>query len=77
MATNAENLATIKANLLTLLVTETAYQIANGAKPNYSLDGESYDWPGWEEAILRKVQLINDLLILEDGAFEIRQYGSI
>jgi hypothetical protein len=75
MATVAENLTTIKTNLVLLLVTETAYQVANGAKPQYSLDGESYDWPGWEEAILRKIDMLNKLIQSEDGAFEVRSYA--
>ena len=75
MASVVDNLNTIKANYAVLLATETAYQLANGAKPSYSLDGESYDWPGWEEAVLRKIKMLNELIQTEDGAFEVRSYS--
>lgn len=77
MATVAENLTRIKANLALLLATETDYQVANGPKPSYSLDGESYQWTEWREAILRKMDALDKLIQNEDGAFEVRSFGSI
>lgn len=72
MATNAQNLASIKASLLASLALETAYQETHGPKPDYSLDGESYQWTAWREAILRKVTELNKLIQLEDGPWVIR-----
>jgi len=77
MATVADNLATVKANYMLLLATETAYQVANGPKPSYSLDGESYQWDTWRAAMLDKIEVINKLIQQEDGAFEVISYGHI
>lgn len=77
MATAAENLQSIKTNLLATLASETAYELANGARPQYSLDGESYDWPGYQMAVLEKVEKLNQLIQVEDGAFEVRSFGRI
>lgn len=62
-------LEAIKTSLLVSLATETAYQEANGARPDYSLDGESYQWAAWREAILRKVGVINGLIQQEQPYF--------
>ena len=69
MATAAEQLETIKASLLASLASETAYQEANGPRPDYSLDGESYSWASWREAVLRKVETINRLIQQEQPYF--------
>lgn len=62
-------LEAIKTSLLVSLATETAYQEANGARPDYSLDGESYQWAAWREAVLRKVGVINGLIQQEQPYF--------
>lgn len=66
MATNAQNLAAIKASLLQSLADETAYCEANGPKPDYSLDGESYQWTAWRRAVLDKIKDLNILIQQED-----------
>lgn len=62
MATGLERLQAIKADLLTALANESAHQAERGAKPTYSLDGESYSWAEWREAVLRKIEVINRLI---------------
>ena len=69
MATAVQQLETIKASLLASLVSETAYQELNGPRPDYSLDGESYQWAAWREAVLRKVETINRLIQQEQPYF--------
>ena len=70
MATAVQQLETIKASLLASLVSETAYQELNGPRPDYSLDGESYQWAAWREAVLRKVETINRLIQQEQPYFQ-------
>ena len=65
MATNAENIATIKANLLTALATESA-----SPKPSYSVDGQSVDWNGYRASLLAQIASLNALLSTEAGPFE-------
>lgn len=62
MPTALERLQAIKASLLASLAAETAYQETHGPKPDYSLDGESYQWTAWREAVLRKVEVLNRLI---------------
>ena len=70
----ADSLVAAKASIAALIATETAYQVTNGPRPSYSLDGESYDWPGWLSAMVEKIEKLNALIQVEDGAFEVRSY---
>ena len=67
---NYNNLLAIKSNLIAQLANETAAVLAGGAKPSYSLDGESYSWTEWRQALLAKVELLNKLIQLEAGPFQ-------
>lgn len=69
MATVLQNLEAVKASLLVSLAAETAYQESHGPKPSYSLDGESYQWTEWREAVLRKVETLNRLIQQEKPFF--------
>lgn len=71
MATDLANLKSIKSNLLQVLADETAYQVTNGPKPSYSLDGESMSWNEWRGAILDKIQLLNNLIQNEQTPFQV------
>ena len=62
MATDLENLISTRSSYIALLATESAYQVAHGPKPDYSLDGESYQWAGWREALLRKIESLDRLI---------------
>lgn len=66
MATDAENIATIKSNLLTALATESA-----SPKPSYSIDGQSVDWNGYRAALLKQIADCNALLASTAGPFEV------
>ncbi len=68
---------TAKANLAQTMATEIAYQLANGAKPQYSVDGESYDWPGYLAKCQEILDKFDHLIQQEDGAFETRSYGRV
>lgn len=65
MATEAENIATIRANLLAALATESA-----NPKPSYSIDGQSVDWNGYRAAILAQVAALNAVLAASVGVYE-------
>jgi hypothetical protein len=52
-----EQLRTIRTNLLARLAEMTA-----SPKPNYSLDGESYDWADLFERYMRQLESINSQL---------------
>jgi hypothetical protein len=69
MATDLQNLQTIKSGLLSLLATETTYQLANGAKPSYSLDGESVQWTEWRDRMITKIGELNRLIQDEQSPF--------
>jgi hypothetical protein len=65
------SLVAIKNNLAQLLAAETAAQLTGGAKPSYSLDGESYSWTEWRTAVLEKIEKLNVLIQLESGPFQV------
>ena len=50
---------------------------ANGAgvirpKVTYSIDGESYDWTGYQTMLLGQIKALNELIQIEGGAWEQR-----
>ena len=66
MATDAENIATIRSNLLTALATESA-----SPKPSYSIDGQSVDWNGYRAALMKQIADCNALLTAAAGSYEV------
>lgn len=55
---------------------------ANGAgvprpKPTYSSDGESWDWTGYQSMIIDKMKQLKELIVLEQGPYEIRTLGRV
>ena len=62
MATAVENLKQAREDMITTLALEQAYCAAHGPKPDYSLDGESYQWSAWEEATIRKIEALNRVI---------------
>lgn len=65
MATDADQIATIRTNLLAALATESA-----NPKPSYNVDGQQVDWNGYRTAILGQIAALNALLSAATGAFE-------
>ena len=65
MPTDAEQIATIKSNLLAALATESA-----NPKPSYNIDGQQVDWNGYRNAILGQIAALNSLQAAATGAFE-------
>lgn len=74
-ATDVANLKLIRANLIAALERETEYQKIHGPKLQVSIDGESYDWPGWRDSILRQVETLNKLIQQTGGPFQVVSRG--
>lgn len=55
MASDVDNLTAARSNLISALAAEEAYELANGARPQYSLFGETYDFPGYRRAALEAI----------------------
>ncbi len=66
MPTNAENIATIKSNLLTALATESA-----SPKPSYSIDGQQVDWNGYRASLLKQIADLDAILAAAAGPWEV------
>ena len=41
-------------------------------KPTYSIDGENYDWTGYQSMILQQMKILKELIQLEQGPYELR-----
>lgn len=61
MASDADNLRTIRSNLLTALATESV-----NPKPNYTIDGRSYSWSDWRSKILADCRELSDQIAMLD-----------
>jgi hypothetical protein len=46
-------------------------------QPSYGLDGETYDWPGYQESLLRQIDRLQSLIIKLGGTFLQRSQGSV
>jgi hypothetical protein len=58
VATPADDLAEIRANLIAIVKAQTAAWVTAGCPPTFSVDGESYDWNNW---LTGKLAAIKDL----------------
>lgn len=71
MATELENLQTVRDQLVARLIEVTATR-----NPNYSVDGESYSWESYTEMLTRQIDMIEKHMQRAEGPFEVRSYGS-
>lgn len=71
MPTAAENLKTIRDNLITEVKTETTLWAANGPKPSYSLDGQSVSWDQWLENRTRQIESCDRMIQVLEGAWAV------
>ena len=69
MPSDAEQLATIKSQVLANLVTITA-----GPKPSYNIDGQQISWTEYHKMLTEQLKEINALLAAEAPA-EVHSYG--
>ena len=75
MPTPVENLVTIRANYIQALATESAYQVTNGPKPSYSIDGESVQWDSWRDSMTSKITELTELIQKLGGPVMVRSRG--
>lgn len=66
MATDLVNLQTTKSQLITTLADLTL-----NPKINYSLDGQSISWLDYQRFILEQIKVINYLIQVESGPFQL------
>lgn len=65
MATDLENLLTIRSNLLAALA-----DISANPKPTYSINGQSVSHNEHRRSLLEEVKSINALIVQADGPYE-------
>ena len=65
MASDADNIATIRSNLYAYLATESA-----NPKPSYTIDGQQVDWNQMRQAILAQIDSLNQQLAAATGPWE-------
>ena len=70
MATDLENLTTIRSNLLTALATASA-----SPKASYSIDGQSVDYNGYYAALWGQLEQVNKQISTAGGPFEVETLG--
>lgn len=70
MATDAENLATIRSNILATLATESA-----NPKPTYSIAGQNVDWNGYRNSLMQQLKDINAQMDAISGPWEVAVQG--
>ncbi len=75
MPSPVENLITLRDNYIQILTDESTYQLANGPKPSYSIDGESVSWDSWRDSMTAKIESLTNLINKVSGPFLIRSRG--
>lgn len=65
MATDLENLQTIRTNLISALVTQSA-----SPQPSYNIDGQAMSWNEYRQSLLTQIGQL-DALIGAEEPFEI------
>lgn len=46
-------------------------------KPTYSVDGESYDWTGYQSMLMTTLKALKEMIAIESGPYEIRTIGRV
>ena len=72
MASYAANLETARNNVAARLVDITA-----NPKPDYSVDGESYSWTSYFQALTAQLEALNKALQTAGGAWEKKTHGRV
>ncbi len=44
-------------------------------KPTSSVDGESYDWTGYQTFLITQMKNLKELIAIESGPYQIESYG--
>lgn len=57
MASDADNLATIRSNILATLASESA-----NPKPSYNINGQNVDWNGYRASLMQQLKGVNELM---------------
>lgn len=70
MATNAEQLATIKTQSLATIATITA-----SPKPSYTIDGQTVSWTAYLKELRETVAWVDAQLVQAGGPYEIHSLG--
>lgn len=47
------------------------------ARPNYSLDGESYQWDSYRASLEKSIEMVQRLIVLLGGNYLIRSRGRV
>ena len=61
-----DDLLTARANCAARLV-----EITSKPKPDYSIDGESYSWAGYFQALTNQLEILDHAIQRADGAWEV------
>jgi hypothetical protein len=75
VASYAQNLIAIRDGIAALIAAEVAYEQANGARPDYSIDGQSVSWPEWYEKMLARLEDLEKRIQRAGGPFLKVSYG--
>lgn len=75
MASDVDNLKTIRSNYIATLATESSFQVANGPKPSYSIDGETVNWDTWRDSMTAKIDAITEMIVKLQAPTLIRSRG--
>lgn len=70
MPTDAEQLATIKSQVLAVLVEITAQP-----KPTYDIDGQNVSWTEYHKMLMEQLAELDTLIAAARGPFEIHSQG--
>lgn len=70
MPTDAENLATIRSNLLTYIASVTA-----NPKPTYSIDGQSVSWDDHLASLWKQLESLDEQIATAGGPYEVHSQG--
>lgn len=70
MATDLQNLTTIRSNLLSKLAT-----ISADPKPSYNIDGQSVDYNAYYAALWGQLEQVNKQISTAGGPFEVETLG--
>lgn len=75
MATEVEDLKTIRASLIAIVKAQTAAWESAGCPPDFSVDGESFTWSNWLDSKLKAINDLTDQIARVSSPWLVRSRG--
>lgn len=70
-----DDLKTSRDNYAAILAAQTTAWVAAGCPPTFSIDGESYQWDGWRDSMVKQINELTKTINAVASPYIVRHRG--